>query len=68
MNNSQRNTLSAFLRAGGLRSVIPVKKEPSGLAHNKDGKRLDGCTSLLGVEVNHWLGMSQFAPQWPIHT
>jgi len=24
--------------------------------------------SFLGTEVNHWLGMSQSAPQWPIHT
>jgi len=24
--------------------------------------------SFLGAEVNHWLGMSQSAPQWPIHT
>ena len=24
--------------------------------------------SFLVAEVNHWLGMSQSAPQWPIHT
>jgi len=24
--------------------------------------------SFLGAEVNHWLGMSQSALQWPIHT
>ena len=24
--------------------------------------------SFLGAEVNHWPGMSQSAPLWPIHT
>ena len=32
-------------QAWGLRSAIPVKKEPSGLAH-EDGKRPDGSTLI----------------------
>jgi len=46
---------------------IPVKMEPTGLAH-KDGKRLDSCTLIPWRGVNNWLVMLQSAPQWPIHT
>ena len=50
---------------------LVVLHEPTfGLVH-KDGKRPGGAAaapSFLGEDVNHWLGMSQSAPQWPTHT
>jgi len=60
-HDALNDCISHALNAAG----IPVRKEPAGLAL-KDGKRLV-APSFLGVAANFWLGVSRFAPQWPIH-